>query len=284
MVTIIKLDTMSVPGFLPQAKLLLEHLSSSCVALGAVRSGKPIGVIVVELRPHFEAANLLSLFVIEEERRKGIGQKLVRDAEKILEKNGCKKLYVEFIGAASEPEEGLFLSSCGFDLTTPGIYMYSGPLNSYEKEKWYAVTNPHQSFSVENFKNMSKGERAVIERGREIWYPDILYPFFEEESIDPDLSLLLRYKNNMIGWMIMEPFDADTILFKSMFMKKPHQGMGRGFLLAMDAIRNLLHHSHYKNGIVFIESSNKSMMKLAKKRLLHPSIREEVLWRTYKVI
>ncbi len=265
----------------PEIASFLQALPASCLALGVVLEGTPLGLAIADLRPSAGTARLLALNVDESVRRRSIGSQLYRLLESMLKQQGIRCINAEFL-AGTEPDSVLsrFLGTCGYHEPVPGTHIWSGPLQMVQHSPWLERLQLSPPFTLHSFESLSREERLMIRQGNGKWYPSILDPFAEEEHIDHECSLIVRHLHKIIGWMILEHFDDQTVLFKTMFVKKEYQRMGRGIALVAEAYRRVLHDGKYTNGIFFAEADNKSMIQFMHRRMNHPGIRKEILWRT----
>lgn len=192
---------------------------------------------------------------------------------------------VEFLGGIRPDEASVsFLSGCGYAGLHPGLHIWSSPLIVLQDMPWVQHLQLPETFSIHPYISLTAGERDAITSMQGISYPPILSPFNDEESVDFEWSLILRYGGKVAGWLILEPFNQDTLLLKTMYVESSHQRMGRGIALIAEACRRLMNQSNYKNGIFFVEADNAQMVSFMNRRIVHPSIRQEVLWRTAKQI
>ena len=89
------------------------------------------------------------------------------------------------------------------------------------------------------WKQLSASDRASIQQQQteSPWYPDVLCPFKEEAQIDPMTSIGLRYRDQVIGWMITHRIAKDTLRYTSLFVKQDLQKVGYAIPLLARAIR-----------------------------------------------
>ena len=124
------------------------------------------------------------------------------------------------------------------------------------------------SFSAFLWSELTKNERMIIQQKQEAeqWYPESLSPFQDEEIIEPLNSLGLRYKGEVVGWMITHRLTPDTIRYTSLFIRQDFQNLGRAIPLLAKAI--YLHNSSkVTKGIFVVEIENKPMCRFVKRRM-----------------
>ncbi len=266
----------------------MQELPPSFAALGASLGERPVGLAVASLHADgpaaAKAANLRALEIDARYRRQGIGRQLLGMLEQLLRENGAAGIRAEYVGPA-EPDsmKAAFLRNCGFAAPTPGIHVWSGPLREILEDlpRIRRLEMPAE-FSCGPLSGLRPGERAAIAQGKGVWYPPILDPFAEEECIDQEHSLILRYRDVPVGWIILERFDERTVLFKSMFVREKHQRLARAIALGVEAGRRIIAEGKLTEGIYFVEADNEDMVRFMNRHIDHPAIHKEILWRTVK--
>lgn len=268
---------------LPEARSLVPELPHDCLAVGAREQERPIGLAIVRRAAGDETAHVVSLVVDEQHRRKGIGRRILAGLGNLLKSNGIGILAVEYMARDEEPGEvGLFLQAVGFAPPVLGVAVWSGKLALFEEMPWIPRMPLPIGLHVEPWSALTAEQRADIQSGEEDWYPSILSPLIDGSETDGERSLLLRDGERVVGWMIVEPLDADTIVFKSMFVHASYRRKGRGIALMAESFRRFLHDRRFEKGIFFVEGDNVDMLAFMKRHLSHPNIRKEGMWRTFK--
>lgn len=269
----------------------MRELPVSFAALGAMLGGHPVALAVASLHApagpgNAKTANLRSISVDAPYRRKGIGRRLLDMLENLLLQNGASELHTDYVGGMEKDFEiTSFLRSCGFAEPAQGIHIWSGPLREvFEGLPRIKRLRMPDGFSIGPLSGLHAEERACIARGKGNWYPALLDPFAEETHIDPERSLILRYLNEPVGWVIVEAFNDRTMLIKSMFVRERHQRLARGIALSAEAVRRILEGGQFAEAILFVEAENDAMVRFLHRQIDHPAIRKEILWRTVKFL
>ncbi|WP_136608785.1 GNAT family N-acetyltransferase [Paenibacillus dokdonensis] len=271
----------------PEARLLLQQHPSSFVAAGAFRvEGAvrvPVGLAVARQEEGSAVAHLLSVSVKESERRQGIGRRLLGTLESFLRERGIRTVLVEYLEQA-EPSSGAaaYLVDCGYETPKPGILVWSGPVEIIRSYSFIDRVPLPDSFEMAAWTTLTQAERMFIHKGVGDWVPPNFSPFEDEDSIDPERSLVLRHRGEVVGWMLVESFDEQTVLFKTMFVHRRFQRTGRGIALIAQACRRVLNEQRYTHGYFFVEADNQDMARFMNRHLDHPDMIREVLWRTVK--
>lgn len=268
----------------PELRSLLGRIPPECLVLGANLSGRPVGLAVASIQKASRTAKLLGLTIDDSFRRRGIGRQLYGMLEKLLRQQEAGSVFAEFLADSDcrTAAPSSFLQACGFAPPVPGIHVWSGPLSISQALPWVNNLQLPVEFECGSWSSLSMQERLLIAQGRGDWYPPILDPFAGEERIDPERSLVLRYRGAPIGWAILERFDDRTLLFKTMFVHRRHQRTGRGIALTAQACRNLIQEARFQEIIFYVEAENRGMVRFMERHIAGTGIRKEILWRTSK--
>ncbi|MDG0811420.1 GNAT family N-acetyltransferase [Cohnella rhizosphaerae] len=261
----------------------LQRLPSSFLVLGAFRGSEPVGLAIADRREGGGTASLLALTVAERERRQGVGRALFGEMETALKRTGTRTIGAEHLGGIdAATAETAFLQACGFDEPRPGIHIWGGLTGLHPEMPWVHRIRLPDVFAAASFTTLTAKERDELRQGEGNWYTPDYTPFADEDLIDKERSLVLRYSGAVVGWTILEPFDARTMLFKTMFVHPRHQRMGRGIALAAEAGRRLIRDPAFSEWLLFVEARNADMVRFLARHVSCPGVQKEVLWRTVK--
>jgi GNAT superfamily N-acetyltransferase len=119
------------------------------------------------------------------------------------------------------------------------------------------------------WQEITSKERLVIEQTQSVksWIKEQLYPFKHEESFEPLNSLGLRYRGEVVGWVLTKRLDVDTIAYNCMFVRKDLQRMGRGIALFVEAIKRQ-NMANIPKGIWEVNQKNHLMIRFINKYML----------------
>lgn len=270
------------PAFQPR----LRRMEAEVTAVGAVQEGRPVGMVLAEYRVETRSAHLLSIFIPPAHRRSGLGTHLLRAVEAELARQGCQRITVEFMERAEEISPfDPFFQSCGYASPRPGIYLFRGPVRHLLSNEW--VTRCRQlpaRFTVDPWASTTAAEREAIRQGENVWYPPLLSPFVEEAAIDPALSLVLRDRGEVAGWLIAERMGEAAVLYKTMFVKPRHQRMGRGLSLFAEGIHRMVRVPGLTEALCFVEQANTPMLRSMRHRIMGADSQAQILYRTHKTL
>jgi len=228
-------------------RLLAGQEKENLLTVGASFLGQAVGVAVAW--QDTERANLLDLYVLPDYRRAGIGTALLAAVEEEARRSGVSALHALYRANEHTPAfEGL-LAAQGW--TTPRLQskvFWTSCSAGYDGwSQRYRFRPPYEPVP---WAEITPAERqAIARRGEEGWYPDNLSPFNRpDDDWDAETSLGLRYKGEVVGWLLTIREFPDQIRVEIMFVDPPLQRLGRGILLICEMIRRYCNDGDYAGG------------------------------------
>ncbi|WP_424099474.1 GNAT family N-acetyltransferase [Moorena producens] len=263
---------LTFPLFRTKMRTLIPE--GSMVAIGASYLNKPVGLVLAEILPDYYCAKILSIFVLPSHRRQGVGTALLNYLERELVIRGCTEaqLLCELdnlkVQSKIFPLKAL-LRKCNWEFSNTELVYHSDLATIFQAplmRKKISIPSDMQIFSWEE---ITSKERLTIEQTQreKFWIKEKLYPFKHEENFEPLNSLGLRYKGEVVGWMLTERVALDTILYNCMFVRKDLQKMGRGIMLLVEAIKRQ-NKANIPNGIWEVNHKNTLMIRFMDRYML----------------
>lgn len=259
--------------------------NTTIVAIGATVEGQPVGLVLATVFRALRVAEIHSLFVTEEYRNRKIGTRLLTTLQKELASENCYLvtfLYSE--ESSSTPflehilkelhwsESRLFSVQCRFDGRT-------------FNPKWISREYKFpEGFQVFPWKELTQQDRDFLTRRmQQKAIPMTVNPFHNEESIEYMNSLGLRYRGEVIGWMITHKQDEETIKYSSLYIVREFLKQGPAIFLLSEAIRKQIQ-SPIPWAIleVNISQTELSWLQFIKKRLFPHAISVTHIKQTWK--
>lgn len=241
------------------------------IAIAATNNDKPVGLLLASFIPSLGRTEVHSIFVEEPFRHRGIGTQLISQLEQEMHRQKCKRIYFSY------PQEEVCMPYLEKILKKQN---WSGPrylkvslrfLESTFDPPWLRLEYkypPH--FKEFLWKKLLKEDRYSIQNlDNQGVVPPAVLPFNDEESIELENSLGLRYKGEMVGWMITHRTSPDTIRYTSLFIIKKFEKLGPAIKLLSDSI--LLQKKAKVTWGAFelnFEQSPMSWIKFVKRRLI----------------
>ena len=252
----------------PPYRPILDNLQDSkYIAISAEDNQEILGLTIGKIDYKKNIGEVLSLFVIPEYRRQGIGNQLLVALETEFRGKNCQQIDLIYI-----PNQTIIALEKIFQKNAwsqPKARMLIG-LGERETIKNMAWLNLDQKlplgYEIFPWGELTSKERTILEKS--LWYPDILSPFTEEDIIEPINSLGLRYNHQVVGWMITHRISENTIRYTILFVKEELQSIGRGIALLARAIKLNLNHPEINQGSFALLINNEKMAKFAERRFI----------------
>jgi GNAT superfamily N-acetyltransferase len=203
------------------------------VAVAAV-GDVPLGLALAELKGQGESAQVQSLYVVPAARRQGIATQLLARLEDALANvyGAGDALAVYPGGKDSTPAVERLLAKRGWSAPTPRMYLFQATRQSLEtllQAPWMRATQLPPEYEFFPWSERTPADEAVVLAGLQAGrFPPMLSPFNEAAIVEPAVSLGLRYRGEMYGWMIGHRIAAHTIRYTALFVREdiPHKGLG----------------------------------------------------------
>jgi GNAT superfamily N-acetyltransferase len=240
------------------------------VAVGASRWNEAVGLGLGRVWEDRGVGSILSITVAPNHRLKGIGTTLLARLEEELKKEcGCAEaVYMGNIPSAEAVKR--ILDKRGWGPVRPRMMVCRSNLELILKAPWMHRSYLPPDFEIFPWIQLQQEERQKIREQRDFRYEVCFSPFIEDEEIEPVSSLGLRYRGDVVGWLITHVIPPDTLRFTRMFVRPDLQKRGRAISLLIESM------ARYKdgpiasvapNGIFDIHVENRSMIEFAKRRL-----------------
>lgn len=257
---------------LPQFHLWLSESPAelALMAFAAMDQDTPVGVVLASIIPAFKIAEVHSLFVAEPYRNKKIATRLMQALQKELSLEhylAIKGIYevetpftpiLEHIfnrlgWAPPQP----FSFQCHFDTDFNAPWLYK----KYSLPKGFKVFPWGQLTPKESQKLHLQQDQGV--------FPTRVSPFIHEDRIEPTSSLGLRYRGEVIGWMITQRLAPDLVQFSALYIDREFKFRGPAMRLLTDSIKLYLA-SGIRNSVIYINllQVEPSWLKFVEKRLI----------------
>jgi GNAT superfamily N-acetyltransferase len=225
---------------------LYDPNNYSLYPIAAFVDHRPVGLLLMKLSPKMKAAEICSLQVVEQYRGQTIGTQLIKFAVEQLKSVGLKFILITY--PDRRPETSVienFLKKNNFKgkalVLAEFMFDYSG-----FKPDWYLRKYQWPSlFEIFPWGELSYFEAMKIRhRYAQQALPSSVYPFQSDGFFEPLNSLGLRYKGELIGWVITERLSSDTINYGNLFIDYDFQKKGYAIHLLIDSLN-----IHYNNQI-----------------------------------
>jgi GNAT superfamily N-acetyltransferase len=216
------------------------------VALVVRASEGPVAMALAELPVRREdgAPELLSVFVAREHRGRGIGTGLVEAMEEVLAERGAEA--VEAVYTTGKPSiaavERIFEKRGWEPPTMRAITVRFTPQEAMSTPWYGRMGLLPKGAEIFSWKDLTAAERTHLWESNERapWIPNSLRPWRHDSvGFDTVSSVGLRYRGEVVGWVINHQIDPRTVRFTCSFMHPDLSRRARIVPLYSEAIRRL---------------------------------------------
>jgi len=269
----------------PNHNHLITREMSNHFALGVSAGGSAIGFVLVRTRATISQANIIELKIEQKFAGSGLEKILLRTVENKLREKNYHTLTFDCAFHEGETATKEFLQPGeGWDERELISYIWITDLQGISRAEWVGKQRIPKDFELFSWDELSVSERQDIEAGYGQWYPENLSPLQEEHQMNASLSVGLRYRGNVIGWMIVQRAAKNMVLFKTQFIREDYRKLGRGMLLIAEAIRRTSKIEGMAYGMFVMDKDNADMIRLANKHFAPYVIHRKMFYSFQKAL
>ena len=230
----------------PRFRGLLTQLAQyedSTIAVGGSLFGQPVGLALAQLCPHCQAAHVHSLFVQPAYRNQGIGAALLTRLEEAVAQRAYDRMHIEYPAAHAEtPALEQVLVRCGWQppqRTFLRCAVEGKPaVEAFINAPWMQMPLLPDGFELFAWNDLDLNERQLIERQRLTEFDEHdAAQAVDDYSFDPLTSVGLRYRGDVVGWMLTTRIAPKRVLYDWLAFKPQLRGRGYGMALVIAAIQ-----------------------------------------------
>ncbi|PKQ70134.1 GNAT family N-acetyltransferase [Raineya orbicola] len=263
-----KFEPYTFPSFRQKSKV--RNLKEPFFVVEATYNGEKVGLAVLELlhnQPH-SLMKILSLWVKEEHRRRGIASQILRVAEKIALNNQINYLNIIFQNNwESFKWMPTLLQKLAWNKPEKRTILVKLAYKQVCDLPWFQIKDFPANFYVTKWVELTETELNYIKRKKvsENWYPDELSPFQLPDLLVAEGSFVLRYNEKIVGWIIIHKIGEQQVQVTSYFVDKDYRGTKASIALIVQAVEKIVKQNLSKEFIFMVSADNKEMLSLSKK-------------------
>jgi GNAT superfamily N-acetyltransferase len=194
------------------------------VGVVAMASREPVGLSLAAIpRDEPGTAEVLSLFVHREWRGRGLATELLARMEAVLAAAGIGEVQGTYsTGKASTAVLEHVLRTRGWEPPVVRTVSVRFTPDEARATPWYNRTVMPRGAEILAWRDVTPDEKQrIIESHKaERWIADGLEPWVHEQvGYEPASSLAMRYKGDIVGWVINHRVTPDTVRFTLSFMR-----------------------------------------------------------------
>jgi GNAT superfamily N-acetyltransferase len=216
------------------------------IAVGILGGDEPVGLVLAELPLEGDGPpQLLSIFVAPELRNQGLGCELVQAMEEAVRERGFDRLQAVYMaGKSSTPALERVLEKRGFPAPSVRTITVRFTPEEAASTPWFAkVRLPPADYEVFSWTELKPEERETLMRTQRDrpWIASGLEPWrHDRHGFDEVSSVGLRYRGDVVGWVINHRVNRNMVRFTCSFMRKDLGRRGRILPLFTESVRRLL--------------------------------------------
>ncbi len=215
------------------------------LAIAAFGADAPVGLVLAEMGLGAGCVpEMLSLYVAAEWRNHGIGTTLVSALEQALVDEGCRR--VTAVYTTGKPGiaalERVLEKRRWSPPSTRTVVVRFTPEEAARTDWFGRFALPASDFEIVPWSTLTAEARAAIRRSHEErpWIARGLEPWRHDSyGFDPVSSLGLRYRGEVVGWVINHRLEPDVVRFTCSFVRGDLSRRGRILPLYTESIRRL---------------------------------------------
>ncbi|MEH1770625.1 MAG: GNAT family N-acetyltransferase [Nostoc sp.] len=212
-----------------RSRLQTLTIEGNTIAIGASVSDKPVGLVLAEILGD-GSAKLLSIFVEQNYRCLGIGAALLNTLEEELTLRDCTNLEIVYTLAKSTTLAlERLLQKCNWPSAKPRMLICKTTTDDMINAPWMKLSRLPAAYEIFPWMEITPQERVALKKQQEEkhWMASDAIPFDYEQDLEPINSIGLRYKGEVVGWLITHRTAPDTIRYTCSYVRPDIQRMGR---------------------------------------------------------
>lgn len=251
----------------PRFAGLLERVpdSSRVLAMGLSVDGQPSGLALLK-RTDVVTMELLSVWVEPGHRCRGLGSGLMQECEMEAIRRGIRNLTTRF--RTTIPERVAFealLRREGWDGPSLRMLILEAEFEEIVKSPFMRSPPPLEpDFEILPWHEV--GAEEIEHLGREGNFSVEVWPLNFGDNFHRETSLGLRYRGELVGWVVNHPVSPEMIRFTTSYLRDDLQRRGRFAAVQAESVWRLKETPVHR-GIWSVPVEFPRMLNFARKRL-----------------
>jgi len=233
-----RVQSLTFPGYRhlldlkPSVRLETCRRPIQPVGFLALEAEEPIGMVLGcvprdEVVPGLDMPNppeLLSAYVTPKNRGKGVATRLVEHLEQCIADQGFQRVTTVYMTGPKEIE--YFESLLRHRLWSPPetrMLVLRGPIELAKQTSWYKKYDHLAGYEFFRWSEISEAELAGLKASHlaSPWIAPDLQPWtYDMQSMEPNSSIGIRYKGQIVGWVINHRLNDETVRFTCSFIRR----------------------------------------------------------------
>jgi GNAT superfamily N-acetyltransferase len=238
------------------------------VAVCATIEGHPSALALARVdTDHKRSAQLLSVAVAAQYRRRGAATAVLQSLEEILRGRGCRRTYATYLGdSPSRVALEATLKKSGWKTGRQRSIIGRSDVPTMRQAPWLWKLQLPSQYELFAWNELAASERGSLSHGD---CPPELMPFGDENSIELN-SVGLRYQGRVVGWQINHRVLPDTIRYSRLYVEPDLPRRGLGITMVAESLRRHITDQRLSaapKGVFHLEANNMPMQCFVLRRL-----------------
>jgi GNAT superfamily N-acetyltransferase len=246
-----------------------DQRSIEPLAIGATEGGLPVGLALGALPLKEEGLpELLSVYVVPDHRRRGIGDGLLAGFEEAVRKTRLTRVHTVYM--TGKPGTEIFerlIQRRGWSLPVARMIVVKFTLEQAMSTPWYRKYRLRSRFETFPWKNLTEEDLRELKRSQEKtrWIPEDLLPWKHDRlGFEPASSIGARLGGEVVGWVINHQLSSDTVRFTCSFIREDLARRGRIVPLYSESISRM-GDTAFTRCMFTVPAQHKEMVAFAKR-------------------
>lgn len=261
-------EAFTYPSFLQKSKVR-RNLREPFLVIEVLYQQERVALSVLELLSEKSLLKILSLFVKEDFRKKGIATQMLKISEKIAANHQLSFMSIIFQNNwESFTIMPRLLKNLGWQPPQKSMILVKVSYNQIKNLPSFQIRDYPEWFSVKPWSSLSQEEYDYIEQkqAQEQWYSRSLSPFQLPDLLVKEGSLALFYKQEIIGWLITHYSTVSkTVQITSYFIDPKHRKTKASIAIVSNTIKAIYEKGIAEQFLFMFETTNQDMRSLSKK-------------------
>jgi GNAT superfamily N-acetyltransferase len=199
----------------------------------------PAGLALAANAPGTDSAWIYSLYVAPAYRNLGLAKRLMQHLERDLRARGLHRMSVGYLtGPATTAHFERLLSADAWAAPKPDRIVCRCDYRALNAEWMLRPPKLPSDYEIFAWSDLPSEERAafVASGARQYWIHPMLDPFKSDRPREFN-SVGMRYRGQLVGWVLTERFNEETLLYSCSYMRPDLQRRARIVPLYVEAVR-----------------------------------------------
>ena len=202
------------------------EIKNPIMAVSVTKDDNLVGLCISEFDSGKKYSEIFSFYIDPKHRNSGIGTEMLVKTEQILSQKGFDEVrcYIWSSWESSETTKRM-VKRLGWEEPAKLMQIFKTDTTRVLNIPWKKNVSLPEDYEIIPWSWVSPEEKKEIMDEQEFsdYYPDNLSPFYHQERIAFHTSLALKFKNKIIGWLMIYWNSPDTLEYNNLFIKKEYR-------------------------------------------------------------